>query len=139
MKIKLKKKRLYWNVVLGLVWIGIGVMNIVEQDDLRWTNFIFFFLGLFYIGHFLNDYINPYLTIKNGIIKRNFLYGFNNKIDLSAVNEIQKDGKNYRLITASQKMKIKTALIEESSLNELNNFLDNLNLPSEKTPLASTL
>ena len=139
MKIKFKKNRLYGNLILGLVWFGIGIMNFYESGHKGWSNYIYLVLGLLYIGHFLTDTIYQYLTIENGVIRRNKLYGFSNEINLNDINCIEKANNNYTLITDTNKMKIKTKLIEENSLNELNILLGQLNLPSEKTPFIDAI
>jgi uncharacterized membrane protein YphA (DoxX/SURF4 family) len=38
MKIRFKKKRLYINLILGLVWTGHGVFSLLEDESLRWTD-----------------------------------------------------------------------------------------------------
>lgn len=136
MKIKFKKNRLFGNLLLGVVWFGIGLLNIYEGDHLRWSFYVYLVLGLLYIGHFLTDITYQYLNIENGTIRRNRLYGFVDRINLSDINWIKKDNRNYTLITDSDKMKINTKLIEENSLAELNTLLGQMNLPSEKTPFA---
>ena len=136
MKIKFKKNRLYGNLLLGVVWFGIGLLNIYEGDNARWSFYVYLVLGLLYIGHFLTDITYQYLTIEKGAIRRNKLYGMGNKINLSDINWIKKDDRGYTLITDAHTMKIKTKLIEQNSLTELNTILGQLNLPSEKTPFA---
>lgn len=139
MKIKFKKNRLYGNLILGVIWFGIGMLNIYEGDHSRWSFYVYLILGLLYIGHFLTDITYQYLTIENGTIRKNWLYGFGKKISLNDINSIKKDNRDYALITDTNKMKIKTKLIEENSLTELNRLLGQLNLPSEKTPFAEVI
>lgn len=139
MKIKFKKNRLYGNLLLGVVWLGIGLLNIYEGDHSRWSFYVYLVLGLLYLGHFLTDIIYQYLIIEDGTIRKNWLYGFGKKINLNDVNQVEQTNNNYTLITDSSKLKIKTKLIEENSLNELNTFLGDLNLPSGKTPFAKVV
>ena len=139
MKIKFKKNKLYGNLLLGVVWTGIGVLNFYENDNIRWSNSIYFVLGLLYIGHFLIDITFQYLTIENGTIRKNWLYGFRNKLNFEDIKSIEKDGANYTLITDSQKLKIKTKLIEENSLIQLNTLLERMNISPEEQILASKI
>jgi hypothetical protein len=139
MKIKFKKNRLFGNLLLGVVWAGIGVLNLVEDDNFRWSNYVYFVLGILYIGHFITDLTNQYLTFENGTLKKNYLYGFGAKINLDEVHEIKNASGTYTLITDTKKLKINTRLIEENSLTELHKILEHLNLPSDKMSFASNL
>ena len=80
---------------------------------------------------------NQYLTIENGIIRKNGLYGFRKKINLNEINWIKKFAGDYTLKTETKELKINTELIEEKSLAELNSVLGKLNLPADKTPFAN--
>jgi hypothetical protein len=137
MKIKFKKKRLYSNLILGIVWVIIGFLKLYYDDKLRWTDYGYLVIGILYIGHYLYDKTNQYLTIENGIIWKNGLYGFGKKINLNEINWIKKFAGDYTLKTETKELKINTELIEEKSLTELNKILEKLNLPSEKTPFAN--
>lgn len=125
------------NLFLGLVWTGLGVFSLFEEENLRWLDYGYLVIGVLYIGHYLYDLMNQYLTIENGTIRKNRLYGFGSKINLNEINWIKKFAGDYTLKTESKKLKINTGLIEEKSLNELNKILEKLDLPSEKTPFAN--
>lgn len=139
MKIKFRKKRLYANLLLGIVWIILGVLNTVINDEIRWHVYGFFGLGVLYTGHYLYDLTNQYLTIENGTIRKNGLYGYGKKINLNEINWIKKIAGAYTLKTEHKNFKINTEMIEEKSLAELNKILAGLNLPSEKTPFAKNV
>ncbi len=139
MKIRFKKKRIYPNLILGLFWTVLGIYNIIEEDNLRWPDYLYLIIGFLFICHFFNDLINEYLTIETGTIRKNILYGYPKKLNLKEVNMIKKTSGGYTLHTESRKMKIKTDLIEDDSLTELKNVLELLNLPSDKTPFANNI
>ena len=136
MIIKFKKSKLYGNLILGMVWFGIGLINFFEDGNSRWSHLVYLILGLLYIGHFFIDINYQYLKIENGIIKKNKLYGLRSKINLNEINSIKKTKTNYTLITDTQKMRIHTKLIEENSLRELTTLLEQLNLPSDNIPFV---
>lgn len=135
MKIKYKKKRIYINLGLGLLWISLGVINFIEDDTIRWTDYGYLLIGILYLGQYLWDITNQYLTVENGIIKKNSVFG--KKINLNEITWIKKFAGDYTLKTENQELKIHTELIEENSLEELNRILGELNLPAEKTPFAN--
>ena len=136
MKIRFKKKRLYINLILGLVWTGIGVFSLLEDESLRWTDYGYLIAGILYIGHYLYDLNNQYLTIENGSIRKNVLYGFGNKINVNEINRIEKYAGDYIIRTLEKELKINTGLIEEKSLEEFNEILKKLNLPEGKNAIC---
>ena len=139
MKIKFKKKRLITNLVLGIVWIILGTLSIVTDDKIRWTDYGYLVIGILYVGHYLYDLTNQYLTIENGTIRKNGLYGFGKKLNLNEINWIKKFAGDYTLKTEQRELKINTELIDKVSLTELNKILAELNLPPEKTPFANNV
>jgi len=137
MKIKFKKKRLRVNLILGIVWIVLGTLSIVIDDEIRWNDYGYLVVGILYVGHYLYDLKNQYLTIENGTIRKNGLYGNWKKINLNEINWIKKFAGDYTLKTEQKELKINTELIDKESLSELNKILTELNLPPEKTPFAN--
>ena len=136
MKIRFKKKRLYINLILGLVWTGLGVFSLVEDESLRWTDYGYLIVGILYLGHYLYDLNNQYLTIANGSIRKNVLYGFGKKINVNEINRIEKYAGDYIIRTLEKELKINTGLIEEKSFEEFNEILKKLNLPEGKNAIC---
>ena len=136
MKIRFKKKRLYINLILGLAWTGLGVFSLLEDESLRWTDYVNLVLGILYLAHYVYDLYNQYLTIENGSIRKNILYGVRKKINLNEINRIEKYAGDYILRTLTKELKINTAFIEEKSLVEFNEILKKLNLPEGKNAIC---
>ncbi|MBZ9778965.1 hypothetical protein LB452_08520 [Psychroflexus sp. CAK8W] len=137
MKIKFSNYRLYINLGLGITWIIMGTYSLNESDSSIWKGIVYMILAVLYLGHYLYDLKHGYLEIENGIITKNILYGFKNKMELDDIQQIEKVKGNYILKSASKTMKIKIDLIDHSSLNKLLELLKGLDLPSEKSFLAS--
>ncbi|MCK0192519.1 hypothetical protein [Arenibacter sp. F20364] len=136
MKIKFRKKRLIAHLLLGMVWIGLGILSVVVNDEIRWTDYGYLVVGILYVGHYLHDLTYQYLTIENGTIRKNALYGFGKKISLNDINWIKKFAGDYTLKTEQSELKINTKLIDIDSLIELHRILAELNLPPENTPFS---
>lgn len=136
MKIRFKKKRLYINLILGLAWTGLGVFSLLEDESLRWTDYVNLVLGILYLAHYVYDLYNQYLTIENGSIRKNILYGVRKKINLNEINRIEKYAGDYILRTLTKELKINIAFIEEKSLVEFNEILKKLNLPEGKNAIC---
>jgi len=138
MKISFKKKRLYSNLIIGIVWTTLGIFNVIDNDSFRWLDYGYLVIGVLYIGHYLFDLSNQYLLLENGTIRKNKLYGFGKKINLKEINFIKKFAGDYILKTPTKELTINTELIEEKSLIELKRILTELNLPNEKTPFSNS-
>jgi len=137
MKIKFKKKRIYINFILGAIWLIIGVFKFIDADKIKWSDYAYIVLGILYIGHNLYDLINQYITIENGTIQKNKLYGFNKSMKLKEIDCIKKYAGDYTLKTPERELKISTQLIDKDSLHTLNKILSALDLPSDKTPFSN--
>lgn len=137
MKIRYKKKRFYANLILGIVWIGLGIFAIWEDDNIRWYDYGYIVFGTLYFGLFLFELLNEYLTIENGTIRKNSILG--KRINLNEITEIKKFAGDYTLKTEKQELKIKTELIEKNSRVELIKILEKIKLPVDKTPFANNV
>ncbi|MFD2291222.1 hypothetical protein ACFSKN_10000 [Mariniflexile gromovii] len=85
------------NLIVGLFWIGFGVFNVLQEDNLRWQDYGYLVIGILYVGHYLYDLTNQYLTIENGSIQKNGLYGFRKKVNLNEILWIKKFAGDYTL------------------------------------------
>ncbi len=129
MRIKYKNNRLYANLGLGIIWICLGVFSLLAEDKIRWTGYGYLIVGVLYIGLYLYERTNQYLTIDNEIIKRNGLFG--KKINIKNIHQIKKLYGQYTLITNNQELKINTELIDDDSRIELERILKQLELKEE--------
>lgn len=86
MKIKFTKKRLLANLILGIIWIDLATFNVLQDDNLRWSDYGYLAIGILYVGHYQYALKNQYLTIENGIIRKNELYGFRKKKNMYKIN-----------------------------------------------------
>lgn len=134
MKIKYKKKRLYANLTIGVVWVILGIINLILEEKIEWNDYGYLAIGVLYIGLFFYEILNQYLTIDQGMIKKHSI--FKKEIHINDITWIKKFAGDYTLKTDTQKLKINTELIEPKSLEELNKILRELNLPAQKTPFA---
>ncbi|OBQ52245.1 hypothetical protein JJL45_15815 [Tamlana sp. s12] len=137
MKIKFKKKRLIANLIISIIWIAFGTYNVMAEDHLRWTDYGYLVIGVLYFGQYLHDLTYQYLTIKDGKIKKNGLYGYWKTINLNDITWIKKFAGDYTLKTKQKELQINTDLIDKMALVELDKILAALNLPSNQTPFSN--
>lgn len=83
MKIRYKKKRLKFYLILTVLWFIIGISNLMFNDFGEWSTYILLGVSIMYIAIYSFDYFNQYLTIHNNVIRENHLFG--KKINLTEI------------------------------------------------------
>ncbi|WP_430812987.1 MULTISPECIES: hypothetical protein [unclassified Carboxylicivirga] len=131
MRIKFKNSRLYINLGFGIFWICLGMFSLLAKDKIIWSDYGYLIVGILYIGLYLYERTNQYLTIDKDIIKRNGLFGKN--INIKNIHRIKKVYGQYTLITSNQEFKINTELIDDNSKIELERILNQLELKEENS------
>ena len=127
MKIRYTKKKLKVNLVLGLFWFVFGLVLLIFNDFSNLSDTFWIVMALIYIGMYSYEYFNQYLTIENGIIKVNNLFG--KKIYLTEIKQIKKNfAGDYILKTNKKELTINTQIIDPDSLADLNSELEKLNV-----------
>jgi hypothetical protein len=134
MKIKFKNSRFIKNIVIGSVFVLIGIDSFIDVNNDRESKYFIFCAGIIYVASAVYEMIFQYLTIEEGTIKSNALLSFRKKIKLNEVYWIKESDRNYYLKTEKTVFKINTDLIETNSLLNLHVVLKELNLPNDKTP-----
>lgn len=126
MKIRYKKKRLKFYLIMTILWLIFVVFNLISNDFGEWTTYTWLGISVMYIAIYSFDYFNQYLTIQNNVIKENHLFG--KKINLNEIKRIKKFAGDYILQTEKTELTINTQIIDQNSLTELNAELEKLNV-----------
>ncbi|HUH27072.1 hypothetical protein [Gelidibacter sp.] len=125
MKIKFKRRRLRTYLILGSIWVIVGIPAVIYFPH-NIFNYGYLIIGILYFCIYLFEHNKQYLTIENGIITKNHL--ISKKINLVDIKGIRKFSGDYKLKTDTDELIIDTNLIEENSLADLETFLENLNV-----------
>ena len=124
MKISYSKKRLYINLILGILWTGIGLSYFFENDKIKWNVYATLILGIIYIGIFLFEYTQKYIEITKEKIK---VYSIpNEEVELKEITEVKCYADNYTFKTPNKSLKINKSIINKNQLIEFENFFNNL-------------
>lgn len=134
MKIKYKNSRFIKNIIIGSIFILMGIDSIIDINNDRWSKYFIFCVGIIYLATTIYEMVFQYLTIENGTIRSNAILSFRKTIKLNEVYWIKESDRNYYLKTDKTVFKIDTDLIDTSSLLQLHSLLKALDLPAEKTP-----
>jgi len=128
MKIRYKKRKLRINLIFGLIWSVFAIVQlfISDYETNSWVKYGWLGISLTYIIMYFYEYFYQYMTIKNGIIKINSLFG--KKMKLTEIKRIKKFAGDYIIKTDKKELTINTQIIEPNSLAELNAELEKLNV-----------
>ena len=129
MIIRFTRKRTMSFLILGLLWLAIGMGSFLafHFEGVERVFYVFFIAFAFLNTLFyLTQYFNQYLTLKNNFIIQNFPFG--KKINLSEIKEIKRFAGDYQLKTDLTTLTINTTIIAEDSLKKLTVVLEELNL-----------
>ncbi|NNC49334.1 MAG: hypothetical protein HKO01_02230 [Flaviramulus sp.] len=135
MKIQYTKKRLRGNLIIGLFWLTLSIAKSVLSSYENFIDYFFILMAVMYLGQYFYEWRNQYLNIADKQIEVN--YPFGKKINLSEINWIKKFAGDYILKTDKKDLTINTQIIDNVSLNDLNEILAKLDLPPDKTPFAN--
>lgn len=133
MKINYSKRRLYSNLISGLLLLTVGVLSLFSSKDfIFWSGFVYFILGIHHISQFFYDSKHQYLILENESIQQVRLFGAKTKIDFNEIQTIDKVDGNYILKSDTKKIKIDIDLIDNAALLKLMEVLKKADLPPEK-------
>ena len=119
---KLKVQRL--NLILGFVWLFNGIIQVTIFNSNRWFSYFWFLLALIYFALYFQQRSVKYLSIENGMIKENWLFG--KSIQLSKVKTITHLADEYVLKSDDKEFRIQIPLIQNDSLLVLHDKLKQL-------------
>ncbi|WP_313032262.1 hypothetical protein [Soonwooa sp.] len=124
MKFSYSNKRLYINLVLGILWTIIGTSYFFDKENMRWNHYLFIVLGMLYLTMFGYEYSKKYFEISNDKIK---LFTIPNKeINLSEIKEVKYYADDYTFKTPKKSLKIVKSQINKKQLPEFENFFNDL-------------
>lgn len=126
MKIRFKKRQVYLNLFLGIIWSVNAILQTVINEDPSWYDYIWYPLAVIYLILFYFQIKEKYLSIENGMIKKNRPFG--DKMNLNEIIRIKDFAGQYILTSEFQDMKINNNLIDERSQNDLKAELKKLNV-----------
>lgn len=105
------------NLIQGIVWFGIAVIETFTFDTYRWFGFFWYVMGIFYIGSYFHQKSKKYLSLENGILKQNRPFG--KEIRLTELKTIRHFAGDYTLKSDSKEFKINGLVVDKEELPTL--------------------
>lgn len=124
MKIAYKNKRLFTNLILGIVWTVIGTSNFFLDTAFKWYPYTLLILGVAYISIFLFEYIRHYIIITDEKIQVNSLP--KREISIHDIKEATYYADDYTLKTSDRTLKILRSQIAPNDLKKFESFFQQL-------------
>lgn len=120
MTVNYSKKRLFFNLFLGILWFFIGASYLVGEEKQMWHHYGFVVIGLLYLSTFLFEFFKKYFKITSQEI---VLFGLKNKkIAFKDLVEIKYFAGDYILKDKNQSITIVKTQIEKNQLEDFENM-----------------
>ena len=126
MKIAFKNKRLIINLILGIVWIIVGVSYFLEGENTRLGPYFTIVLGVAYLCMSAYEYYNQYLTITGEKIQINTFP--KKRITISEITEAGYYADDYTFKTPEKALKVRKSQISLRDLPKFEAFFNDLKL-----------
>ncbi len=127
MKIKYSKKKLRVNLIFGILWLVISLIRLFAPDNNgHWFSLFLLAISILHFFLYYHESVNQYISIENGIIKINSLFG--KKMKLADIRKIKKFAGDYTLIFEYEQLTVNTQIIDPESLAKLNAELEKLHV-----------
>lgn len=126
MKIAFKDKRLIINLILGIVWIIVGVSYFLEGENTRLTPYFIIVLGITYLCMSAYEYYNQYLTITGEEIQINTFP--KKQIVIREITEAKYYADDYTFRTSEKTLKVRKSQISARDLPKFEAFFNDLKM-----------
>ena len=133
MKIRFSKRRLFSNLVLGILFSIMSSLRIFEGTASYFTYFQLL-LGLLMIGTYFFEMKYQYLSIKNDVLTKNNL--IKKTVQLDKIEQVQTFPGRIKLASSEKNLSINTSIIDKESINDLYRVLGSLELEPQKNPFT---
>ncbi|WDT67662.1 hypothetical protein [Cloacibacterium sp. TD35] len=120
MTVNYSKKRLFFNLFLGILWFFIGANYLFGEEKLMWHHYGFLVVGLLYLSTFLFEFFKKYFKITSQEI---VLFGLKNKkIAFKDLVEIKYFAGDYIVKDRNQSITIVKSQIDKNQLEDFENM-----------------
>lgn len=133
MVIKHRKKYFWIDLILGTLYLGLGLSSFFFDSNSILGKYGFTLVGIIYLVQFFYKWKNPYLKFEKTFLVLNIIFQ-QKKIDLSQVTRIKKFTDEITFLTPHEKLKISTKLISREDLPAFEEAIASLNLDPERNP-----
>ena len=115
LKFAFANKRLYMNLILGILWLGIGISYFIEQDDkLKYKPYVVTILGIAYLLYFIYDFKQKYFEITKDKIRIKTIPS--KEINLNELIEVKYNADCFTFKTRNKSIKILNSYINKKQL-----------------------
>ena len=114
MKIGYKKSYKNSHLIFGLIWLLLFSLGLIFKENTHWLDYGWLLIALLYLGTYLYQRKNGYLTIEDGVLR---IKDFRKKQkNLKEVTQFRYFAGDYILESETQKLKINSHYLDATSL-----------------------
>lgn len=129
MRIYYNKLHLRTNLIIGLAFLLFSIISFFLKETIGWNDYGWYVITLTYLILYAYKKRYGYVSIDNGYIKINKIFG--KGIRLDEIVQIKKFAGDYILRTANDEIVINSQIMEPDSLQELDTVLEGLNVETK--------
>lgn len=121
MKIHFKRKRINFNLFMGIVFFTFGLYVTYTADSPSWSDFAYFVFALVYFLIFMYQLQYQYVIIADEYIRKSV--PFSKKLILKEVEFVKNECGEIVIGNTKNQIRINTQLIDDLSLLQLSEYL----------------
>lgn len=130
MKFSFSNRQLIVNLVMGIVWIGLGIRAIFTSETLGFRPFVFIGVGILFLIYFFYQYTKKYFEVTDEWIKVSS--PFDKKINVSDLTKIHFNSGIYVFVSERKRFKIMQPKIKRTQIADFNEWFDKVKAKVDK-------
>ncbi|MBB4806996.1 hypothetical protein HNP38_002292 [Chryseobacterium defluvii] len=126
MKIAYTNKRLFTNLIIGIVWIGLGIFYLFEDKNSDRIPYLTIAVGTLFLLIFIYEYFGRYIKITEAKITVNDIP--KKHILISELTWVDRQADDYIFRSSDKILKISRSLINKKDLPRFESFFNELGI-----------
>ena len=133
MKFSYSNRQLIVNLIMGIVWIGLGIRAIYTREineSIGYKPYVFIGVGILFLIYFYYQYSKKYFEVTDEWIKVNSF--LDKKIYVDDLTKIHFKSGIYVFVSKDKRFKIMQPKIKRSQINAFNEWFDKVKKKVDK-------
>lgn len=133
MKFSYSNRQLFINLIMGIVWVGLGIRAIYLREgteEMGYKPYVFIVVGILFLVYFYYQYTKKYFEVNDKWIKVSS--PFDKKINLDDLTKVHFKSGIYVFVSKEKRFKILQPKIKRTQIPEFNEWFDKIKAKVDK-------
>lgn len=133
MKFSYSNRQLIVNLIMGIVWIGLGIRAIYTNEvnePIGFKPYVFIIVGILFLIYFYYQYSKKYFEVNDKWIEVSSL--FDKKINIDDLTKVHFKSGIYVFVSKDKRFKIMQPKIKRTQIAEFNEWFDKVKAKVDK-------